>query len=735
MSEACKELKRNCFMGCTALTEFKLPDTVETIGDNAFMYSGLAEIKLSKNLKALGKSCFEQARLKSVTLPEGLTEIGPRCFMGTMIENIVIPESVRSIGDECFNMCNNLCTAVFPDTDIRLGQKLFWMCSALRSVHLPEPLLRIPDGLFYRCSMLKEVNIPASCIAIEAEAFFACEALETVTIPRRCREIGDFCFKGCMWLEEIELPEVCTTLGAHCFEGCSRLKSLRIPDSITALGEGMLTNCSELTELTLSNSLTEFSFTDIIGTEKLKKLVIPESVQKITYALGSDTPAMSNRFGLTDLTLPKRKDLEIKPFSIPFSVLNSSKEPIVYGDSILYYWCGDSREITVPDGIKSIGMYAFEKNGVDILTIPPSVQKIDPNALVHTYSVRKIRGACLSAAHAFAVEHEIEFEPTEDASEPQGAPIPHYDSSNLPFGNNGGIFGDTYDISNWQRSLLFSFAPSRSRMEKKMAEEWQGSCYGLSAVTILVRAGLLPLAALDPEAKTLSDVRPTKQAIQLINYYQMSADIVSSRLDVGSEYSSVKILNALRFAEEANQGGLPFLISFSSPGGDHAVVGYGLEAGSWTFGGKEYDRRIPIWDSNYAEPNDSAALYISSIDLTYTIPAYNLVYEDIFSEHKLIFVIGTPASLNIAPYREPALAAGDLNGSGEPDVSDAMEALRAYTNNMAGFLDELTVDQKYAADVNGDTLLTVEDAQLILKFYTQSTVAGKAVTWESLLAQ
>ena len=47
----------------------------------------------------------------------------------------------------------------------------------------------------------------------------------------------------------------------------------------------------------------------------------------------------------------------------------------------------------------------------------------------------------------------------------------------------------------------------------------------------------------------------------------------------------------------------------------------------------------------------------------------------------------------------------------------------------------LTERQIEAANVNGDEELSVDDAQSILKYYTQKTVAGKDITWEDILGK
>ena len=76
---------------------------------------------------------------------------------------------------------------------------------------------------------------------------------------------------------------------------------------------------------------------------------------------------------------------------------------------------------------------------------------------------------------------------------------------------------------------------------------------------------------------------------------------------------------------------------------------------------------------------------------------------------------------------------GDISGDGVISVEDAQLTLKAYTEGVAGLESKLNPAQKKASDINGDGNVTVEDAQLILKYYTGKYVAGKDITWDDIL--
>lgn len=76
-----------------------------------------------------------------------------------------------------------------------------------------------------------------------------------------------------------------------------------------------------------------------------------------------------------------------------------------------------------------------------------------------------------------------------------------------------------------------------------------------------------------------------------------------------------------------------------------------------------------------------------------------------------------------------------MDGNDEVSVEDAQLALKSYTKRIAGVDMGLTEEQIKAADVNEDGELSVDDAQNILIYYVNNTVAGNVLTWEQLLGK
>ena len=92
---------------------------------------------------------------------------------------------------------------------------------------------------------------------------------------------------------------------------------------------------------------------------------------------------------------------------------------------------------------------------------------------------------------------------------------------------------------------------------------------------------------------------------------------------------------------------------------------------------------------------------------------------------------GAPGLLT---YKESAVPAkGDFDGNGTADLEDAQRVLSSYAKDVAQLENTLTARQQTAADVDGDGRVSVEDAQYILRYYTEKHVAGKNISWNTIM--
>ena len=104
----------------------KLPDSVETLGEGAFVGSHLEAISFGAGLRTIGHSAFANTHLSgTIRLPEGVASIGKQSFMGSCITHIYLPATIRSVARASFESCAYLQGVHFagnaPSLDLSLN--------------------------------------------------------------------------------------------------------------------------------------------------------------------------------------------------------------------------------------------------------------------------------------------------------------------------------------------------------------------------------------------------------------------------------------------------------------------------------------------------------------------------------------------------------------------------------------------------------------------------------------
>ncbi|MBQ9907191.1 MAG: leucine-rich repeat protein [Oscillospiraceae bacterium] len=637
--ESCVVIGGACFHNCTSLSRIDFPKGLKEIGESAFQScTALRKIRFPESLDTVGADAFSECNFTELELPPHLTKIEARAFSNNAFKTLTIPSSVRILERNCFADNRSLESIVFPDSDIQIGMRVLSGCSALKNVQLPSQLTKLSGGLFAGCTGLNHIEIPQYCTVIGDNCFAECTGLQSVTIPESVRSIERDAFYRCTNLKSVHFSEGIRTIGAMAFD-------------MTALHE----------------------------------IRLPESIEKLERECFWTCPA-------EQVILPERR-IAFSENALPQDWLEQQTGFVIVADHQLYQYRGDEKNVQIPEGIRSIQSKAFGDSAgshpvsitlsqtvdtvesgafnheLEALTVPANVSNFSITATQNCPYLKEIRGEYLTSAQVIAKQTGTLFSPLHEDSIGETVE-PDYDTAVLPFGNNGGVFGDYYMLRPWHRAMVLDVSDSPSYSLKSMSRAWSGSCYGLSAVTVLAQCGILKPSELDPEAKTLHDVRPIQQALEIINYYQF---VIPESPQHSS--SDQLMINAVDAARGVNHGRNPFILVINTAdGGGHAVVGYGLEEGKWEFGGVQYDRRVLIWDSNYNKPDDKVSLYVNRDTLDWTFPAYGIVSESATTEAAgaLRQVFTDPAQINHAPYNSRKPLAGDADCNEQISSADAV---------------------------------------------------------------
>lgn len=187
-------------------------------------------------------------------------------------------------------------------------------------------------------SDIQVVEINDGVTSIGNFSFTNCKSLTTVKLSDSVNSIGEGAFWGCTYLYSLSLGNGLTSIGLGAFMECNGLISLKIPDNLTSIGNYAFYNCSSLTSVSLPSSLTSFGSNVFAGCNSITSLHI------------SDIAAWCN-------------------MNLNNSILSANHHLYVSGSEV--------KDLVIPNGVKSIGNYAFQ--GCAYLTsvsIPSSVTSI-----------------------------------------------------------------------------------------------------------------------------------------------------------------------------------------------------------------------------------------------------------------------------------------------------------------------------------------------------------------------
>ncbi len=114
---AVKKIAENAFRGNTCLEKLTVPDTVTSIGRNAFENSEFGEILLGNGIIEIPDGCFNGADMKSLVIPDSVKMLGYGVFYNCgYLESLVIGSGVKTISDDTLCYSENLSAVHYNGT-------------------------------------------------------------------------------------------------------------------------------------------------------------------------------------------------------------------------------------------------------------------------------------------------------------------------------------------------------------------------------------------------------------------------------------------------------------------------------------------------------------------------------------------------------------------------------------------------------------------------------------------
>lgn len=398
-------INATAFGNCFKLTKVNLPNTLISIGTNAFQGVAMTEMTLPSSITSLGASAFinmtalkkinaedtkitvvnswvfKNTGLVEVILPETCERINANAFQDSSpLEKVYVPKAVDFIGWYAFGSCVSLKNLDLSQTSIKeIEQEAFRYCTALKKIELPNTVEKLPWKLFYRSSITTLVMNNTTPPTVGSQLFSGVTGNCRIFVPEGCLDI----YKQ-QWSEYADI--LYENGGFKITDGVLTSYTgietqLMIPSTVHTIAEGVFKNNTSITQVSSDGNLAIIEKQAFYGCSELTSVSLPDSMTAIgEQAFGNCAKLdILQILALTPPTLAEDAFVQTENVRIyvPDGCGDAYKQAAGWSNvasrikemnfeidenGVLFSYIGVGGKITLPDEVKSIGDSAFSGN-------------------------------------------------------------------------------------------------------------------------------------------------------------------------------------------------------------------------------------------------------------------------------------------------------------------------------------------------------------------------------------
>lgn len=216
-----------------------------------------------------------------VNLPDTITTIGDEAFSGNeTLTSLTIPDSVTQISYNAFKNCTALTGVILPDSVEKVGPGAFEGCTALTSVEIGENVSSWGSGVFTNCDSLATVSIDGDneyLTYYNGAIYNGNMTMLYQVLPAR---EGD----------NYVMPDTVERIDTYAFWNLQNTKNVMVSDKVASIPKQAMSSMGSVENAVIQNPTTGIGERALANNANLKQVVIPASVVNIDKKAFSGSP-------------------------------------------------------------------------------------------------------------------------------------------------------------------------------------------------------------------------------------------------------------------------------------------------------------------------------------------------------------------------------------------------------------------------------------------------------------
>ena len=342
----------------------------------------------------LPDNAFEKmASLTDIKLPNTVNTIGQRVFAETGIVSIVVPESIQNMGAKAFMDAKALKEVIIANAQLNVPEMAFYGCSSLTSLVLPAECKEIAASAFANCTSLELLGLPSS-LEVIGESAFANTIVKILGMGANVKSIAAKAFDNVAVTNVTCLAEVPPVLDASAFmQSVYDNATLKI---VRAYEEAYKNNAvwSKFKNIELDNTpiIDKDGYVHIhcLATGDVEMFAPLDIVQQASKVRVTGIVDRSDFYYLSKLTNMEILDVENVKILATYDFEGNVKyEEDVFPENA-FMGCKSIKQIKMPNDIKGVGSWAFAESSIEEIYIPKSVKEIGYQAFFYCKQLVKV---------------------------------------------------------------------------------------------------------------------------------------------------------------------------------------------------------------------------------------------------------------------------------------------------------------------------------------------------------